>query len=481
MHTMTKLGLAAGIVAAGPAFAGTDGDVQELRRELGELRADNAEIKAELTELRAENGQNWLTEQRASEIRGVVQDVLADAETRMSLQDSGAMAGWNKGFYLQSADGNFKLKINGQIQFRWTLNSAKNQATQWGFENRRTKLGFEGHVIDPSWQYKIKYAFTNVTEQGRLEEAWIQKDLGTVADGMNGLTVKVGAFKAPWLRSELVSSSEQLAVDRSVVNKYFNQDYSKGIQIGYEADSWRVGAWYGDGLNAIGLGYRNSDTQNWLTNATRWAFAGRFEYKLDGSWGQFKDFSSFRGEDFGVLFGAAVMGQKFKGIASNSPNYPSTQIFSNSSGALQYGLSGDVTVDFGGGSLFASFVWQRNNSAATAAGPMESANPWGATIQGGYFVTESVELFGRYAYLDYDVADSLPGTIKASGSRYNGITIGFNWFLAAHAVKFTTDWSINFDSFGTNANQLAGIGWRQDAAADDKNQWAMRAQMQLLF
>ena len=90
---MMTLGLAAAMVAAGPAFASTGDDIQDLRRELDELRADNAQTRAELAELKAEHGQDWLSEQRASEIRGVVQDVLADAETRTSLQDSGAMAG----------------------------------------------------------------------------------------------------------------------------------------------------------------------------------------------------------------------------------------------------------------------------------------------------------------------------------------------------------------------------------------------------
>ena len=469
MQTLMTFGLAAGLFAAGPAFAGTDGDIQDLRQELEALRAENAQTRAELAELKAENGQDWLTEARAKEIRGVVQDVLADAETRTSLQDSGSMAGWNKGFFLQSADGNFKLNIKGQIQVRWTLNRAKDLPTEYGFENRRTKLSFEGHVIDPSWRYKIKYAFANNSEAGQLEDAWIMKDLSDLADGLDGLAVKLGAFKAPWLREELVSSSKQLTLDRGVVNEYFNQDYSKGVQLGYEAESWRVSGWYGDGLNAIGLGYRNSDTTNWNSNATRWAFAARGEYKLEGSWSQFKDFSSFRGDDFGVLFGVAVMGQKFK---SNSTV---AQLYANGTGALQYGLTGDVTVDFGGGSLFASFIWQRSTSAATANGSMETTDPWGVTVMGGYFVTETIELFGRYEYLDYDVSTStLPG------SKFNGFTLGMNWFLAGKAVKFTTDWSINLESFGTNADRLSGIGWRQDIN-DNKNQWALRAQMQLLF
>ena len=88
-----------------------------------------------------------MTEQRSAEIRGIVQDVLADADTRTSLQSSGAMAGYNNGFFLASPDGNFSLKVGGQVQIRWTMNSAKEQNTDWGFENRRTKLDFSGQRL----------------------------------------------------------------------------------------------------------------------------------------------------------------------------------------------------------------------------------------------------------------------------------------------------------------------------------------------
>ena len=57
MQTLMTFGLAAGVFAAGPAFAGTDGDLQDLRQELESLRAENAQTRAELAELKAENGQ----------------------------------------------------------------------------------------------------------------------------------------------------------------------------------------------------------------------------------------------------------------------------------------------------------------------------------------------------------------------------------------------------------------------------------------
>ena len=204
----TVLGIALSGAAAGQSVAGSEGDafsqIAELKRQLDSQ-------SREIAELRQEDGEAWLTEQRAGEIRGIVQDVLADADARTSFQDSGAMAGWNKGFFLASPDGNFKLKISGQIQLRYVVNHANGYDSAeaddkapylWGMENRRTKLKFSGHVIDPSWTYGVKGAFTR-EKSGTflLEEAWVAKDLG------DGLKVKVGQFKAPGMREELVSSS----------------------------------------------------------------------------------------------------------------------------------------------------------------------------------------------------------------------------------------------------------------------------------
>ena len=46
-----------------------------------ETLAQIAELKAEIAQLKGAQGGQWLTEQRAAEIRGIVTDVLADSET----------------------------------------------------------------------------------------------------------------------------------------------------------------------------------------------------------------------------------------------------------------------------------------------------------------------------------------------------------------------------------------------------------------
>ena len=86
-------------------------DVNELRDMVRQLRDEVAELKVE-------QGQSWLSEQRADEVRLLVHDVLSDADTRASLQGSGAQSGYDGGFFIASDNGNFKLKIGGLLQTR---------------------------------------------------------------------------------------------------------------------------------------------------------------------------------------------------------------------------------------------------------------------------------------------------------------------------------------------------------------------------
>ncbi len=86
-------------------------------------------IEAALQRLEANETDHWLTRRRADEIRALVSDVLADADTRTALKDTGLTGGWDDGFFLQSADGNFRLEVSGQVQTRYVWN--RRVPTQW--------------------------------------------------------------------------------------------------------------------------------------------------------------------------------------------------------------------------------------------------------------------------------------------------------------------------------------------------------------
>ncbi|MGY8755736.1 MAG: hypothetical protein ACKVLC_00010, partial [Phycisphaerales bacterium] len=78
------------LVTAQPA------DIQEqldaLQQRLDEVQSDTAGMRNELDALKVEE-QDWLTQERATEIRALVRDVLADADARNSLAGDGLLGG----------------------------------------------------------------------------------------------------------------------------------------------------------------------------------------------------------------------------------------------------------------------------------------------------------------------------------------------------------------------------------------------------
>ncbi|MHC4652752.1 MAG: porin, partial [Planctomycetota bacterium] len=103
-------------------------------------------------------------------------------------------------------------------------NAPDGEDERYGFEVRRAKLKLKGHVVDPSWKYVLNLAFDYDDGEVDLEDAIIIKDFG------GGWELWAGQFKLNFLREELVSSSAQLAVDRSFVNELYNQDRHQGVQ-----------------------------------------------------------------------------------------------------------------------------------------------------------------------------------------------------------------------------------------------------------
>ena len=142
--------------------------------------------------------------------------------------------------------------------------------TTWGFQIRRAKVRFQGNVIDPSWKYQINGEFNALSGRYDFAEALIQK----VFD--NGIVLTMGQFKTPWLREELVSSSRQLAVERSVVNELFTQDRAVGLQLRWtEPTTGRLaGVLQQRPANAL---IRRPDPLHQLhrTSPTKWAFSRR--------------------------------------------------------------------------------------------------------------------------------------------------------------------------------------------------------------
>jgi len=517
MTTHETLSLLAGATSLALAGSALGADTQnDTARQLQELRAANERLADKVSRLEHAAGMDkWLTDQRASEIRAIVTDVLADSASRSSLQSDGATAGWSKdqgGFFLASPSGDFKLNIKGQIQTRWAYNHRDTngitgtvpQSDTWGFENRRTKLTFAGNVIDPSWTYEIKLVmnrtpasisaggqtFSNGNIVGSVEDIWAQKDLG------DGWALRVGQFKTPFLREELVSSSTQLAAERSLVGDVYTTKYAQGLQLevgGKSGDQWHGMFFYGDGMRANASlvpssatanagNYAGSFTTTYSQNTTDYAFAGRVEYLGAGTWKAMKDFNSYRGDDTSWMLGLAGMAQGLRPVNQGAPAADSTD--------SMWGVTADATFNFGGATLFAYGVYRHvqleGDVAVRGGGTSDHMDQWGAVVQGGYFISSEVELFTRYEMGNTDTDQFRVAEPGVSLDSDTILTAGLNYFVGGSKnLKWTTDFGYAFTAIGDFNN--SGADWLTDLSttagngSTNEGQWVIRSQFQLLF
>ena len=466
--SLTKfVGLLAGstLTLTGVSYAAVEGN--------NDTATQISELKAEIAALKGNQGEQWLTEQRADQIRGVVQDVLADSNTRSSFQQAGgATAGYNNGFFISSADGNYSLKINALEQVRFVWNNTYsgktdgpdgNDANQWGFENRRTQAFFSGNVVDPSWKYLVGIAYDSQSDPYvsngdgdpafNLYYAMVTKTFG------DGFSVSVGQMNVPFtVESNLFNAGSTQMGDYSIFEYMFGAGQQVGAMAKLEKDAFRVsGGWYNivqtDVSGTIGQSWDNADNQSI-------AIASRAEYKVAGTWDQFSKESSFKGEEFGLLIGGGVIWQN--GREQNDSSFDSNPV----------GLTADAQAKFGGFNLIGQFLWQDGYP-----GTDSESSVWGFNVQGGAFVTEDLEVFGAWAY-----ADTNSGTDggDANFGTTNYLQTGANWYFAKNSIKATVMGIIPLNNDAAQAGNLRGFEGGVGLTGEDNN-FSLVCQLQVMF
>lgn len=435
---------ASGAAAAGDSAAGE----QALERRLVGLEAEVEALRA------AADPGHWLTRRRAEEIQALARDVLADADGRASLQDGGLCAGHDGHFFIAAADGNFRLSLLGQVQTRFVFNHqdavGEGDSTRWGFENTRTRFGFLGHVIDPSWKYVVWAGWTG-SGRSVLIDASITKDLG------EGWSVQVGQFKLPVWKEWLVFEGFQQFADRSLLNARYGGLAAQGVALIRQSESLRLKAALTDGGGTWFTPWSSGPDSTtgalpWqLSN--EWAVTLRGEVLLEGQWASCPDWESWVGEEPQLRLGAALHAQRGEYGTSDDEN-----------DILQWTI--DASAELGGANLFAAFIATRfENSTA-------ERDEWGVLVQGGYFLSEGWEAIARLEYGDLDGAGLVSDELMI-------LTAGVNRFWARHALKWTIDLGYAFEPVDAMWAG-AGVGWRADDVGRD-GQILLRTQLQVLY
>jgi len=442
MSHLCLLGVAT-LTLTSASFAGSDTNA--------DLQARLEAAEARISELSAATNANWLNDARSDEIRSLVHDVLADADTRANLQGGTGTAGYSDGFTIGSADGNWSMKINGLLQERWVHDEvndndpATDDDSSYGFENTRTVLNFSG-TIAKDYGYNVRWdAGAYVQTAMLLEWGYGTMDMG------DGWEVAAGVMKLPTNREWMINAEYQLAVERSLSSQsdltrlMRNTDNATttGLSFNYVGDDIRFWAMYGNGVGGDTnpqplTGYDNNE------NAHAWAL--RAEFMVEGSgWGQFDQFTSAEGGEAGTLLGISYVNNDWGEDAVDGVN-------SNTI------LSIDAQLQFGGSNLYVCY----QDNDVDGADP----NPTSFEVMYGIYLDDDFELFARYQDIDHDVANT---------SNSDAFTIGMNYYLSGQNAKWTTD--ISWADSGWAAGEETN--WQN--SADGEDQTLIRTQLQFYF
>jgi hypothetical protein len=485
-----------------------------MQAQIDALREQNARQSSEIQELRAAGSERWLTEQRAEQVRRVVRDVLADGSTRASLFPTGPTAGYDRNFFVASADGEFRLNLEGQVQVRYayshmptaalgtaplpppapagTVPAEDGQiANEYGFEIRRMQHNLFGHMFDPSVTYRVQFQYqrdANVTgEPLRFADVYVQKAFG------GGWFIRAGQWKNFFNWEEIDSSRTQQFVERTLVNEYFSTRFVQGVLVGWESDSLRLFGSYNDGGANRDVGILQS-----TGNLTQWAFTGRAEWKFTKEgWGQFRDMQGWRGSPFGAVVGAAFNWQRAAGNPPASRQSPGNgTIVPGTSGVAAVATdltlltwTADLNLRGDGWSAWAAYlgnVTYGGGAVARNAG-VDGSLAQGVVVQGGVFVTDELEFVARYEGL-WVASDFTQASYSANPflpQSLNLVTVGANWYFNKNQLKFTVDAGYSFNpvlfNTGLFGEAIGGANWRPSQTGQGSGEVVIRAQTQLLF
>ena len=474
MHIKT-IGTLACFVLTASSFA-QPADIQrqldELRQRLDAVQFNTSSMREELDFLKAQDA-GWLTEERADEIRSLVQDVLADADSRNALVGDGLLGGWSDGFFLASSDGRFKLKIGGLVQERLMQSFLRSDASdRWrgGLENTRTRLDFSGHIFDRDTTFLVQagygyfdpYAINGATTRifARLWDAWIKFKLN------DSWSAKVGVFMMPFTRESLVSDKYQLAVDRSLIDYRLGLGRTQGIEFTWASHNKRVFLSTSDGsanLRAVTSAGGNP-TPPWraLGRDSDWSFTARGEFLLEGSWNQFNQFTSPVGSERGMMWGIAAHAQNAERLGAGQPKRD------------QFGVTSDLSIHGDGMTFFVSGTFHNQKNVQST---IPNADWIGYVIQASTYMTDTTEYFIRFqgGGVEQD---------QFGNNDVNILTNGINWYLDGQGLKVTSDFGWSFGEISAGNGSAPGmsnemVGWRTQI--NQNAQWLFRTQLQLAF
>jgi len=321
--------------------------------------------------------------------------------------------GYNKGFYIQTADGRYRLQINGYAQFLTEYDRIGGKNT-FGFSPKNVRITFSGNIFTKKLTYKLQLDFAQFKDN-LLLDTWFNYHIN------DNVEFRVGQQDVPWIRQLIISSSNLELVDRSIAAVEFantipqdtNNDgkpdklTKNGRDIGvvvqgtplHKKLEYNVGFFNGSGTNATNF-------NNQLL------YTGRAVYNITGDFGYEEGDYAFT-EHPASFFGA-------------SGNYSERDITNDK--VSQFGA--ETGVKYKGMALQGEFFYRHLKPGDTT---LTTANDYGYYAQAGYFILPK-----RFE------VDARASQIFLQGVRNDKaeFMLGLNGFLVGQHLKVQTDYSV---------------------------------------
>jgi hypothetical protein len=290
---------------------------------------------------------------------------------------------------------------------------------------RRMRLLFQGNALGPRLSYYVQLGFSNLDTESDLRMPL--RDAYLTWAPARDLNVRFGQMKVPFSRQRVTSSSGLQMVDRSLVVAELNLDRDVGVQmfsrnlLGKEKFGYALGLFGGDGRNRLGHG-------------AGMLYVARFETWPLGSIDERSEADLQRDAHWRVAFGGSL-------AYNQNTNRPrSTFGTPYPAGGFDYKHAGvDATLRHRGWSVTSEWMYRRADEHSQMFGvnapvTFYSRSAWGAYIQGGYMMTERLELTARYSRL-------LPisGTDPSLVDSYEA-GAGASYYIRRNDLKIQTDY-----------------------------------------
>ncbi|MCL7966641.1 MAG: OprO/OprP family phosphate-selective porin [marine benthic group bacterium] len=355
------------------------------------------------------------------------------------------------GLFVADSDAGFKLSLGAYSQFRYSMNWREDRADsvqnfEQEFSIPRTEIFLEGSYTD-RLDFQLRTSITDGSDfellvaylAYRFSEDW---------------NVTIGKQFIPLSREDWQYAQDLLAIDFSANDNTFASGTALGLVLNATIQDW-LRFWI-----ALDDGSFSAKRALSMVEESDALLSGRFEFQIAGTeWSVWDDLIGRRGRPFSILIGIA-------------PAY-----LVRTGEDLRFGdehqLNLDLSLNGDGYQVLVAGSWTARNPRLA-----DRYNNYGLYAQGGYFVSDTWQLYGRYDFVS-------PGDQPALGSQeledFTAVSAGLNWlpFRRTNRWKISAEVGYLFSALNNTIVAPSGtLGW---LASDTAGQTLVRLQAQFGF